>query len=172
MFNLSACSPVGYRIRVTVASNGNRQQFTTSHPSNYNVTSLQAYTRYIVTMAARTVNGTGPYSFGYEVVTSEAAPSRPPSNLRHTEQTSSTLELGWDLPARQFWNGIIRHYRVEMTEVETAVVRVFTSTISSLRLSTLHPNYHYRFRVAIVTVEPGPFSAILSVQLPEAGELT
>ncbi len=122
-------------------------------------------------MAARTVNGTGPYSIGYEISTMEAAPTRPPTNLRYEDRTSSTLELDWDLPLRRFWNGIIRYHSIEMTEVETTTVRVFNSTTSSLRLSGLHPNYNYRFRVAMVTVGPSPFSTTLLLQLPEAGEV-
>lgn len=164
--------PSGYAITVTVASNGNRQEYITSHLSAYSVTSLQPYTGYIVTIAARTVNGTGPRSIGYEIVTMETAPSRPPRNLQYTERTSSSLVLNWNLPARRFWNGMIRYHRVVMTEVETGMMRVYNSTSSSLTLTGLHPNYNYQFRVAMVTVTLGPFTNTLSLQLPEAGEVT
>ncbi len=152
-----------------MASNGNRQEYITSQLTNYTVTSLQAFTRYIVTMAARTVNGTGPHSIGYEIQTNEAAPNRPPSNVRHTTSSSSTLELEWDLPTRQYWNGMIRAHRVEMTEVETATVQFFNTNTNSLSLSALHPYYNYRFRVAIVTIAAGPFSPALTLRMPQDG---
>lgn len=61
----------GYLVRVTQASNGNRRQ-RTSTDATVTVSSLTPYTQYFVNVAARTVNGTGPFGESYEVTTLEA----------------------------------------------------------------------------------------------------
>lgn len=62
---------MGYLVRVTQASNGNRRQVT-STDATVTVSSLTPYTQYFVNVAARTVNGTGPFSESSEVTTLEA----------------------------------------------------------------------------------------------------
>lgn len=61
----------GYLVRVTRASNGNRQE-QSSTDASVTVSSLTPYTQYFVNIAASTVNGTGPFGESYEVTTLEA----------------------------------------------------------------------------------------------------
>ena len=61
----------GYRARVTQASNGNTREQTSTN-TTVTVSSLTPYTQYFVNVAARTVNGTGPFGESYEVTTLEA----------------------------------------------------------------------------------------------------
>ena len=64
----------GYLVRVTQASNGIRQEVS-STDDTVTITSLTLYTQYFVNVAAKTVNGTGPLSESYEVTTLEAGKS-------------------------------------------------------------------------------------------------
>ena len=159
----------GYIVLLTVASNGNRQVYTTDDSLNYTVTSLSPYTRYIVAMAAITVNGTGPYTLEYEILTLGGAPSRSPGNVRVTVRSSREARMDWELPARQYWNGIISSHILEVTEIETGEVRQITTSVNHRVLANLHPHYNYQFRVASTAVNTGPYSSPVLVQMPEDG---
>ena len=62
----------GYTILLTQSSNGRRRRYNNIRLMGYTIDSLTPYTMYSVVVAARTVNGTGPYSDGMEAVTREA----------------------------------------------------------------------------------------------------
>ena len=143
--------------------------YTTNNSHNFTLTSLSPNTRYIVAMAASTVNGTGPYSLGYEVLTLGSAPSRPPRNVRVTIRSSREARVDWDLPPRQYWNGIISSHILEVTEMETGVVRQITTSVNYRVLANLHPHYNYQLRVASTAVNTGPYSSPIFVQMPEDG---
>ena len=66
-------------------------------------------------------------------------------------------------------NGIIREYRINVTEVETGRVLVFNSTSTTLTLSSLHPYYTYQCIVSAYTVAVGPYTDIFTVVTPEDG---
>ena len=159
----------GYSVSLTVVSNGNRQLYTTGDGLNYTVISLSPYTRYIVAMAAITVNGTGPYSLEDEITTLAGAPSRPPSNVLVTIRSSREVQVDWELPARQYWNGIISSHILEVTEIETGTVQQINTSVNYRVLSNLHPHYNYQLRVASTAESTGPYSSPVFVQMPEDG---
>ena len=84
---------------------------------------------------------------------------------------SSTIQLSWFAPDKDDHNGIIREYRVNVTEIETGqqVQRAVTTT--SVVIATLHPFYTYSWTVAAVTVDEGPYSPTSTVTTPEDGNL-
>ena len=92
----------------------------------------------------------------------------PPTNLTGFAQDSSTIVLSWDQPETGH-NGIIREYRVNITEVETGRVFQETSPSTSLVVSGLHPDYSYEWIVTAFTVGEGPFSISSSVTTLEDG---
>ena len=67
-------------------------------------------------------------------------------------------------------NGIVREYKITITEVETETEIVLYSTDSPLILSTLHPFYTYVCRVSAFTVEYGPYSEESLIVTPQDGE--
>ncbi len=69
-------------------------------------------------------------------------------------------------------NGFIRKYLVNITEVETQKLIVTDSTDVMVTVQLLHPFYHYKCIVSAVTIELGPWSKPILIQLPEAGENT
>ena len=91
-----------------------------------------------------------------------------PSNLTGSVQDSMTILLSWDQPEGRH-NGIIREYRVNITEVETG--RVFQEVFATRNavVNGLHPDYTYQWRVTAFTVEEGPYSTSSSITTPEDG---
>ena len=79
--------------------------------------------------------------------------------------------LSWQPPAPENQNGIIVHYIVNITEMETGRLLSFTAVnITTLSVPMLHPFYTYTCIVAAVTVGVGPYSATVVVELPEDGK--
>ena len=54
--------------------------------------------------------------------------------------------------------------------IETGNNEQLTSDQPQLTIEGLHPFYTYSFLIAAVTIGPGPFSEVLSIQMPQAGE--
>ena len=82
---------------------------------------------------------------------------------------STTVQLQWEPPAVADQNGVIRSYRINISVAETGSVFQLTSETTALNISGLHPYYTYNLTVAAVTIGPGPFGAVLTIQLPENG---
>ena len=99
-----------------------------------------------------------------------AAPNTSPGDFGVTVLSSTTLELSWTPPSTEDRNGVIREYRVNITEVETARLLTYSTAMSSIRLQSLHPFYTYRCSVSAFTVATGPFSDISEVMMPQDGK--
>ena len=82
---------------------------------------------------------------------------------------STTIQLQWEPPAVADQNGVIRNYCINISVAETGSVFQLTSETTALNISGLHPYYTYNLTVAAVTIGPGPFGAVLTIQLPENG---
>ena len=98
------------------------------------------------------------------------APSEAPANLSGYAVNSTTIALMWDTIAVENRNGIIRHYLVSVTEVETGEVDVYTAVATQLNISMLHPYYTYTCVVAAVTNIVGPFSYNISIITPQGSK--
>ncbi len=83
---------------------------------------------------------------------------------------STALTLTWEPPVFEEINGAIREYSISMIEVDTSASFQFVSVATQLDISDLHPYYTYLFQVAAETVALGPYSATISVQLPQDGK--
>ena len=98
-------------------------------------------------------------------------PTGPPQGVEVQSETSTTLVLSWQPPAPENQNGIIVHYIINITEMETGRLLSFTTVnTTTLSVPTLHPFYTYTCIVAAVTVGIGPYSATVEVELPEDGK--
>lgn len=67
-------------------------------------------------------------------------------------------------------NGIIRQYKINITELDTGIEIVLYSIITQLTVSSLHPFYTYHCRVSAFTVEYGPYTEGFQITTPEDGE--
>ena len=98
-------------------------------------------------------------------------PTGPPQGVEVRSENSTTLVLSWQPPAPENQNGIIVHYIVNITEMETGRLLSFTAVnTTTLSVTMLHPFYTYTCIVAAVTVGIGPYSTTVEVELPEDGK--
>ena len=78
--------------------------------------------------------------------------------------TSSSFHLSWTEPLPADQNGLIRHYLVNITEVDTGNVFSYTITETEFTVESLHPYYYYSCSVSAVTVLAGPYSDSQMIQ--------
>ena len=98
-------------------------------------------------------------------------PTGPPQGVEIRSKNSTTLVLSWQPPPPENQNGIIVHYIVNITEMETGRLLSFTAVnTTTLSVTMLHPFYMYTCTVAAVTVGIGPYSTTIKVILPEDGK--
>lgn len=97
-------------------------------------------------------------------------PSLPPTEIHVLEIFAHNFSLEWNPPPEEAHNGIIRSYRLDVTELATG--RYFTRHTSELNYAFLHlhPYYTYVFTVAAVTVSPGAPTEIVSITTLEMGK--
>ncbi len=81
---------------------------------------------------------------------------------------SVSILLNWDQPDGRH-NGIIREYRLNITELDTGRVFYNVSATTSLFVSNLHPDYTYQWTVTAFTVGEGPYSVFSTVTTLEDG---
>ena len=100
-------------------------------------------------------------------------PTGPPQAVEVQPENPTTLVLSWQPPAPENRNGIILHYRVNITEMETGKLFSYTAVNTTIfAVHTIHPFYNYTCIVAAVTIGVGPYSAPSVIQMPEDGKLT
>ena len=83
--------------------------------------------------------------------------------------TATSLTLTWQPPSFENSNGIIQQYVIQITEVDTGRRFTETSNSTAIIVESLHPFYSYNCRVAAETIEVGPYSSPITVQLNEDG---
>ena len=77
------------------------------------------------------------------------------------------MHIFWDEIPEENRNGIIRHYQVNVTEIDTGTNFVFIAISNDLVINDLHPYYTYDVFVAAFTVDIGPYSTAISFQMHE-----
>ena len=96
-------------------------------------------------------------------------PSAPPREVQARTLSSSSVVLTWELPPEDQLNGVLRGYLVNVTEAETGHQYQISVNSMTYTLEGLHPFYRYSFIVAAITIEPGPFSEVVTLQMPQDG---
>ena len=99
-----------------------------------------------------------------------AAPNAPPTALFGSSTDSTTIALSWNPPPPENQNGMIRHYTINVTELNSGESFILISINTDIVLSSLHPFYVYEIRIAAVSIATGP-SAFLRVHTEEDGQL-
>lgn len=70
-------------------------------------------------------------------------------------------------PSIESQNGVIQRYVVKVTEEETSTVMLHYANATQVTVEDLHPYYTYTCAVAAETVDVGPYSANIIIQLDE-----
>ena len=82
---------------------------------------------------------------------------------------ATSLTLVWQPPPFEGINGVIEQYVIQINEVNTGRMLTATSDTTNITVENLHPFYSYNCRVAAETIEVGPYSSPIRVQLNEDG---
>ena len=111
-------------------------------------------------------------SSGDSFIHVHTAPGSEPSNFTGTALNSTNIYLTWDPPPPEDINGVIREYKINVTEEETGLLLQYTTNPDTRELvvGPLHPYYTYHCTVGAYTIETGPYTAIITVQTDEAGK--
>lgn len=133
------------------------------------INSLHPYYMYDFKVSAYTI-GQGPYSDVVTVLTDEDIPTAPPQDITVNQLSSTRMSLTWNPPPFEHVNGLIRYYLMQITEVESQAAFTVTSNITEVTVENLHPYYTYQCKIAAHTIDLGPFSNTIMVQLLEEGE--
>ena len=99
-----------------------------------------------------------------------AAPSHHPLNISKQVLGPTSIRLRWNPPPEEHHNGVVRSYRVNVTEVETGRKLRYSTESTEIVIRNLHPFYLYNCTVTAVTVDEGPYSAIIGARTEEAGK--
>jgi len=97
-----------------------------------------------------------------------AAPSHHPLNISKQVLGPTSIRLRWNSPPEEHHNGVIRSYRVNVTEVETGRMLRYSTESTEIVIRNLHPFYLYNCTVTAVTVDEGPYSAVIGARTEEA----
>lgn len=98
-----------------------------------------------------------------------SAPTSPPEDVMATAPSSTSISFTWSPPPTNSQNGVIREYRINITEVETGTVFYHTATTTSITISSLHPYYTYNCTITAYTVATGPYTEVVTVRTLEDG---
>ena len=96
-----------------------------------------------------------------------AVPSGPPQNVSGLSINSTSIMLSWRAPRFEDRNGAIRHYIINVTELETGSEFGAITIQMAITFSFLHPYYTYVCTVYAVTVGAGPGAEPVSVTTVE-----
>ena len=102
------------------------------------------------------------------------APGGAPQSVTAEAISPTIFTLRWLPPLMEDVNGVVTHYTVNVTELETGgrVVEQFFTMEMNVTVESRHPFYRYRYLVAAETsVGLGPFSDPNVIHMPEAGGL-
>ena len=95
------------------------------------------------------------------------APSTSPQSIFLDSVNSTSINTTWEPPLVPEQNGVIREYRINLTETNTGTVLHFKSLEPFQMFTDLHPYYTYEIVVAAVTVAVGPYSIPVQITTPE-----
>ena len=85
---------------------------------------------------------------------------------------ASSIYLSWDPPPQLERHGIIREYRVNLTEQETGELTTYRTSSEFIEVALLHPFYTYTWIVTAVTIDEGPYTVFNNVTTYQDGKLT
>ena len=98
-----------------------------------------------------------------------AAPNSPPVFTSTLALNSKTVALHWTPPPAEDHNGIIRKYIINITALQTGANFQSQSLGTLGIIVSLIPSFTYNFSVTAFTVSAGPYSSVVTINMPEDG---
>ena len=100
------------------------------------------------------------------------APESHPLNSTGYAINSTHIALNWSSPHESDLNGILREFRINVTEAVTSTLTQYSTSpdTTEIIIGPLHPFYIYHCTVVAHTVEGGPSTAVISVRTHEDGK--
>ena len=173
-----------YNLVLTEIDTGNLLRFA-SNTTTTEVESLHPFYHYACRVQAVTT-APGPLSFGITVQLPESsmyntlheciaiylllspAPSEPPSNITGMAVNATAIYVSWESPNIESQNGIISHYSVSVTEVETDTEVTHMTELTVIEIRLLHPFYTYEITLSASTrAGSGPASQAIYITTQE-----
>ena len=111
------------------------------------------------------------FSYAFNVILYFTVPSASPQQVTGQAQSSSVLLFSWSPPPPMNANGIITHYSVRITEVDSGRVWMFLAIELHITVASLSPYHEYYCTVSAYTIGNGPFSETITVRTAQAGKL-
>ena len=96
-------------------------------------------------------------------------PSDVPQNVVAEPLNATHAQLVWDPPPPEHRNGIIELYIITITATDTDEQFQEMSMYNTTIIGSLHPFYTYKFSIAAQTIEIGPFTSPVIIQMPPSG---
>ena len=158
--------------------------------ANVTIDTLEPFTSYGITVVAYTAVGPGPATQLLSVTTLEegirdkipcytddyygtlTAPVGQATNLSVVTVGKTSVHLEWEHPAEDTHYGVIREYRINVTELESgSVSRLFTDgEETEITIQSLHPYYTYHINIVPFTIEEGDNHTEITVRTKEDGK--
>lgn len=101
-----------------------------------------------------------------------SAPSSHPSNSTGYALNSTHIYLSWDPPPLDEINGLIREYRINVTEAETGTLVQYSVQPGEREfiVGSLQPFHTYHCIIVAYTVDVSPTTATITVRTDEDGK--
>ncbi|CAH0385116.1 unnamed protein product [Bemisia tabaci] len=142
-----------------------QQNTTVGDQSSATIHNLRPYRTYRISVAVLTISETGALSDPIYETTLEAAPEKPPMNLRLGTVTNTTAHISWDPPPPESHNGVISYYEINyssltyntsLNETEALLInlkshKVYSVTVSACTKSCSKPSASLKFKTNIGT---------------------
>ncbi|XP_061664065.1 receptor-type tyrosine-protein phosphatase delta isoform X13 [Syngnathoides biaculeatus] len=163
----------GYELLYRKRDDKDERRISFEPTSTYLMKDLKPFTTYAFRLAARSKHGVGAYTSEISAETPQTQPSGPPTEVRCSSPTSTSVLVSWRAPATESQNGIITRYSVQYAATEgedTAPRRVADIPPESSRylLERLEKWTEYRVTVTAHTdAGAGPQSAPQLVRTEE-----
>ena len=102
-----------------------------------------------------------------------AAPIGKPTNVTAVTFNATSIHIYWTHPPEDTHYGVIREYRLNVTELETGKRTrvVVDSEEMEVVLMSLHPYFTYHITIVPVTIEEGDNYTEITIKTAEDGKL-
>ena len=100
------------------------------------------------------------------------APDSSPQHPSAIALSPTSINITWGPPILQDHNGVIREYRINVTEALTGLQIQEITNQTQIIIDGLKPYHIYHCYIVAVTVDEGPYTVAVSVLTEEAGMYT